>query len=696
MTLHSPLFLLGALGLLSVAATAAAAEVDTSAWKCSACPYPKGTSGTVEAGVGVVSDASAKFGDFTGLQRKGAHLILGGDVNVVGEGGYFASLTASDLGLGSRALAAQSGREGVYTVRLGYAEIPHHLSDTASTPFLGNGGGTLTLPAGYPASSTATMPLASTLQGVELGFKRSRLDAGITGVAVEGWTYQVSLRHDVRDGTQRGAGSFFSSAAQLAVPVDQVTDQLEVSTSYTSRPLQATLGYQASLFHNRQDSLTWANPFTPVVAGADRGQLALAPDNQLHQIFGSAGYEVSPTIRASADFSLGRMTQDAAYLDATANRLLAPTVPALPAPSLHGRVDTFNGSVKITATPIDKLRLNASYMRDVRDNRTASAAYPAVSTDMFLGPGTRTNQPYSFWQDRFKLNADYRGPGSLKTSIGIDQDNRERSYQEVVTTRETTLWGRLGAQPLENLLLSLKLAHGDRNGSSYGVATWVDPPQNPLMRKFYLADRVRDSAGLRADFTASEKVSIGVTADFAQDDYNKSSVGLTDARSTSLGADLSVAVSEGTHLRAFVQTEAVRSQQAGSQAVSAADWSARSKDRVEVLGLGVTHAAIANKLDIGADLTYSRSRSDITVDPGAGVPPFPTAITRLKGAKVYATYKLKEQLWLTGSFWYERYDTSDWHVDGVSPDAVANLLAFGEQAPRYSVTVLRIGLRQRF
>ena len=80
MTTYSPLFLLAALGVLSAAGTAAA-QVDTSQWKCESCPYPKGATGTVDAGVGYVSDDSATFGNYTGLNQKGAYLVLGGDVD---------------------------------------------------------------------------------------------------------------------------------------------------------------------------------------------------------------------------------------------------------------------------------------------------------------------------------------------------------------------------------------------------------------------------------------------------------------------------------------------------------------------------------------------------------------------------------------------------------------------------------------
>ena len=692
-----PLFLLGAVGTLSTAAGSALAAVDTSQWKCESCPFEKpGTSGTVDLGVGLVSEDSAKFGDSTGLDRKGGFLVAGGAARYRGERGLYGSVAASDLGLDARSLAAEVGKEGLYSLRLGYAEIPHRLSDTATTPFLGAGGGVLTLPAGFPAVDTAGMPLASTLQPVGLGFKRSRFDAGVAWIAGDNWTHRVSLRHDVRDGTQRIAGSFFSTASHLVMPVDQVSDQFEFSTSYFSRRLQASLGYQVSLFRNGTDSLTWTNPFTPVAPGAVTGQLALAPDNQFHQIVGSAGYDISSWIRASGEFAVGRMTQDAAYVAPTLNATLAATLPALPAQSLHGRVDTFNGSAKLTATPTDRLRVNASYAREVRDNRTSGQSYPAVSTDAFLGAVPRVNQPFSFKQDRFKLNADYRGPGSLKASVGADQDDTQRTLQEVVTTRETTLWGRVGAQARENLSLSLKLAHAQRSHSTYGVATWVDPPENPLLRKYNLAERRRDSAGLRADVAVGENVTIGLTVDVANDDYTQSTIGLLDGRSIDVGGDVSVAVSDQTQLHLFAQAERIRSRQAGSQAFGPADWWARSKDAVDLFGLGVKHTALKGKLEIGADLTFSRSHSDVTVDAGASGPLFPTATTALDSLKVHATYRLKENLSLTGSWWYENYDAQDWRLDGVQPATIWNLLAFGEQPPRYRVNVVAVALRYRF
>ncbi len=190
MRIFSPLFLLGALGALSAGATSALAAADTSQWKCESCPFEKaGASGTLDLGVGAVSDDSAKFGDYTGLDKKGAFAVVGGAMRYRNEVGLFGSVTASDLGLDARTLAAEVGQEGLYSLRLRYAEIPRHLSDSAATPFLGNGSNLLTLPAGFPAVNTAAMPLGTTLQPVELGFDRTRVDAGLS------WLISPGLEH---------------------------------------------------------------------------------------------------------------------------------------------------------------------------------------------------------------------------------------------------------------------------------------------------------------------------------------------------------------------------------------------------------------------------------------------------------------------------------------------------------------------
>jgi MtrB/PioB family decaheme-associated outer membrane protein len=694
MRIHSPLALLAALGALGLAAPAAA-QVDTSQWKCTKCPYTKGTTGYVDAGAGYTTDDSTIFGNYTGLPEKGAHLLLGGKLDHRGEGGYWANLEAADLGIDIRSFEGQAGREGLYSMWLGYAQIPRYFAEGAVTPFLGNGGSTLTLPGGFPQPTTATMPAG---QPIELGYDASRFEFGGKWIGQENWTYRANFRRDVRDGTKPGAGSFFSTASQLALPVDQTTDQLDASVSYSTPRWQATVAYLLSSYRTGNDSVSWANPFTNGIAGATQGQLAQAPDNQFHQLTASAGYQITPTIRASGDIAWGQGKQNESFLPSTANTVLLqqPSFPALPASSLDGEVNTFNLNAKLTAAPLEGLRLNAIYARDVRDNATDVRAYPQVATDMFLDPALRSNTPYDLTQDRIKLNADYRGLEGWKLSGGYDWDRRQRNYTEALKTDENTLWGRAAWQAMEALALSFDLSWADRSSSTYGTSIWVSSPQNPLMRKVNLAPRERTRAGARGDWAVADGVSIGLGADWAQDDYDETVIGLQEAETSNLVADITWSISDQTRIFAFAQGERTESRQTGSQSYGAPDWTGTVKDRVEVYGVGVKHAAIPGKLDLGADLSFSRSRSDTTTQTVLAEPPFPTAKTSLDIVKLYASYKLQDNLWLNGSYWYESYDGTDWRLDGVTPSTVYNFLAFGNQAPRYNQSVFRVSLRYQF
>src|SRR5262245_39015959 len=216
------------------------------------------------------------------------------------------------------------------------------------------------------------------------------------------------------------------------------------------------------------------------------------------------------------------------------------------------------------------------------------------------------------------------------------------------------------------------------------------------MRKFYLADRKRDSVGGRVDVTATEGVTFGVNADYAKDDYSDSTIGLTEACTYSLGADFSAALSDKTSLYGFLQAEQIRSDQAGSQVFAAPDWTGRSEDRTNSLGFGVKHLAMGGKLELSADAVFTRMTNDITVDAGITSPPFPSITTNVDRFRLKAVYQLQKNLSLVGSYWYERYDSADWHLDGVFPATISNLLAFGDQPPRYRQNVLQFAVRYRF
>lgn len=671
-------------------------SVDTSQWLCKLCPYEKGVSGTVDLGIGYVSADSFKFGEYTGLKERGGFPVANAVTRFRGEEAAYWNLDASNLGLDSRSLNAEGGKYGKYKVFLKYEELPRYYSDSTVTPFLGTGGGSLVLPPGWvQAGSTGGMSaLPGSLRQVDLDTQRKNLGVGASLIPSPEWEYSVNFRHDTREGTKRIAGTFFFNSAQLVRPVDYETDQLDVTASYTGKKWQTRFSYYASVFDNNRPSLTWQNPYTSA-SGATAGQLALPPENQFHQILATAGYQFSDNTRATADIAFGRMTQNENFLPATLNSTLAGYPFTQPRNSLDGRVDTVNANLKVSSIITNMLRLNAVYSYNDHNNKTPQATYNWVTTDDFLAT-PRTNLPYSFKRNKLKLSADYGSVTQLRSSVGVDYDAYERTYQDVARTRENTIWAKFIARKLENLDLTFRVAHADRTKSGDETVPGLTPPDNPLMTKYNLASRARNSTGFRADITASETVNVGLGFDYSKDNYSKSAIGLTSSEDFSVNGDVSVMFTKQSSLYFFLSRELIKSRQVGSQTFSTPDWTGENNDMIDVFGIGVKHALIKDKLDVGADYTVSNSRGEVNVTTGAPDPAFPDIIARLNSLKLYATYRLQDSLSLQGTYWYERYDTQNWMYDDVTPDTIPNVLTLGEQPPTYHVNVIMLSVRYKF
>ena len=670
------------------------AGVDFSGWKCKYCVFEEGYSGEIEAGIGTVSESSYKFGEYNGLYEDGPYLIGNATARYRDENAGYFDLRIRDLGLNTRSVELEGGRQGRYRVFLNYDEIPHYITDSAKTPYLGSGSDTLTLPAGWVnAGSTAGMTqLASSLQNVNLETERKRLGIGFSFIPVRHWETAVNFRHEVKDGQKATAGSFFFNSSQLVEPIDYVTDEVDVSVTYTTRKWQSKLTYYGSFFRNQNESLTWQNAYNPIVAGADNGQRALPPDNQFHQFLLSSGYQYSEDTRISGDIAIGRMTQDENLLAATINPNLSVT---LPRSSANAQVNTLTANLNIDSRVNDKLRVRAAYRYNDRDNKTPSALFDWVTTDAFIAT-SRSNLPYSFTDNSLKLGGDYRLDKKTRLSGGYEYEIKERTNQEVDETREGTFWGKVSTRVRDKIDLSYKVSHSVRDASGYNLVVETDPAQNPLLRKYNMADRTQDTGSFHAGYMPNERVSIGLGIEYKLANYTESVVGLTESDDIGFNADASMQITEETSGHLFIGTQKIKSKQAGSQAFASPDWFATNDDTIDTFGIGVKHTLEEDRFDIGADLVLSRSTGKVRVDSGAPGADFPKLKANLDTLKLYANYRLKDNLTLHGAYWYEHYTTSDWMLDGVAPDTISSVISFGTVTPEYNVHAVMMSVRYRF
>ncbi len=671
-------------------------DIDTSRWLCSLCIYPLGWFGILDFGPGHVSDSSTKFGDYRGLEKKGGFLSLDGDTHYRGNDGQYFDLYAQNLAIDSRQFEMRGGRQGRFEVRLAYNEIPKYRGHGTQTPFLGLGSDRLNLPGDWVrAPLTGGMAaLDQSLADTPLKTTRKTLDAGLTLKFAVKWSYRVDFEHQKKDGTRPfGAGLFLSNTTHFPAPVDFTTNQFDMALEHAGERSNLSFGFTASAFENGTSTITWDNPFLSS-RGTESFRADLAPDNEYYQFNLTGAFTPSPKLRFSGRAAIGRMKQDDPLLPYTINPQYSDW--PLPRTSLDGKIDTstLNLAGKLTARLARRLDLTARIRLDERDNKTAVDLWTPVLTDLVPTPG-RPNRPYSFEREKYELELRWRARNRIRLMGGIRQQNIERSLQSVEETKERTHWGEVSLNPWAVAQFRVKLESSERDASPYIQLEDGGPLENPLMRKFHLADRDRDRAIIELDLSPLERLGISLSYFSADDEYSNSVVGLQKSEAQTLSLDLNYAINSSMSLHAFLNQEEIDSELSSISGDSGVAWNATTDDSITTVGFGFS-GKISEKVSLGFDWVSSDANGKVLTESGQGEDPFPTLRSDLRNARVHVSYALSDQWGMKLYAEHEKYKSEDWYVDELGPDGMSAVLTLGAVSPDYSVTVLRLLASYKF
>ena len=680
--------------LLPVAADEPAYAMPWEDWPCKFCPDYTETESWVEFGVGYQSEDSYKFGRYTGHTDKGVFGIANGDIKHREEDGRYIEIRARNLGLDSRDVQIEGGDQGNYKLFLEYDQLPSFNDDTTSSPFHDRNGSQLLLPKNWaPADSTQNMStLQESLKDVTIETERKRLQAKYAYTLSKKWEITARLMHEKKDGRQDLGTTFgFSETAILPVPVEYQTNELGLGIGYTDKKLQAQLAYDGSFFNEDNNSgQAWQNPYANPSDPNGFGQFARAPDNDYHKLSATLGYDVLQHTRLNAHLSVGRLTQNANFLPYTINPDLGGS---LPTNNLDGAVKSTLAKLGFSSRPLPRLQVKANYTFSDRDNYSSINTYDYVVTDLFNATTARENQPYSFKQHLFQSSAAYRLPNRTDMSLGFDYDSMERNHQEVDDTREKILWGKLRVRPYEILDASVKYTYANRSNSGYQSVADISPPQNQRMRLFNLADRVRNKVSADLLITPLSALTLGLSADYYNDDYDDTTLGLKEAKGTSYTVDISYFINENLSTTAYYTRELLQSDQAGSQSFANPDWFTDDENGTHTVGVGINWDVIPDKLDIGADLVYSDYTGKINYDNAAD---YPDLESTLKSVQLHGTYRVKDNISLKLAYWYEDYSEDDWAKDGIGVATLPTVLGLGAKTQDYDVNVIAASIRYDF
>jgi MtrB/PioB family decaheme-associated outer membrane protein len=714
--------------------------------------------GVVEIGVAYLDEDSRKFGEYTGIREQGTYVI--GNIDILrrrpDDPNYWL-FTGTNLGLDSRNITAEVGRQGRFQIWGEYDQLPKY-GPTAQTIYRGVGSGNLTLPAGFQGLTTAdtantpagfalrSNKINPFLQEVNLEQERKNYKFGGGINFTPELSANVAFRREDKEGLKLFGGVFGNSGGNprsslLPEPVDYSTTHVEATVAYTTRPLQLRAGYYISKFENDQKGLTWQNPYAPIGGWAAAagfptgiGLVALAPDNDYSRLRVDGGYNFAGHTRLSFVLQRGRMEQNDQFFDYTVNPALAITTP-LPRSSADARIDTTLATLNLTARPIRKLHLHATVRYEEMDNKTPQATYVYIGGDSTVQAPfgttnrTRTNLPLSTERFIAKIGGTYEVMPRTKLKFAYDYDVDERRPSETIENKTHLVMLGLRRSMTDDLNGEISWTRAKRTAEDYDynaiyhatfapafiapqIPTNTDWDNLPIMSRFVYADRERDKLRLQLNASPSPFVSAQLFADYLVDDYDDTIMGLLKARTASVTGELSFTPNERLSGNVFYTRDRAKYNQAGRTFSSATmatlgfaptspnDWFNEGEDRGDTAGLGIKFQAIPKRATVGVDLMHSKmvGKIDTTTGPGIAVAgiPLPDLRTKLQRAQIYGTYQVNPNLGVKLSYWYQKLETNDWQWEGYVPATLPNVITAGLSSPDYKVNFFGVSLIYRF
>jgi MtrB/PioB family decaheme-associated outer membrane protein len=685
--------------------------------------------GNVSVGVGVVggSDADrAQLGQYNTVKRdRNAGAGLSVDYTLRNQQTLqWVDFKANDLLGDNRDLRLVYKKPGNWKLTLDYGELVRYDANTVNTGMTGLG---------------STTPTVNTLLGgagtgadFDLNQHRKKLGLGLATQINARVQFQVKLGMEQKKGSRlAGVGmacpsllAFTCGAPSLSQtgwatlflpePVSANHSQIDARLSYALDRLKFSVGYYGSFYRNDLATLTpgvpgsllnGANTLLPLSNGLQSylsQPLALAPDNQAHQLDVTGLYDINPTNRVNFKLAHAVATQDASFAGAG----LTAGVP-IGVTGFGGRLTTDLVKVGLVSRPMSKLTLLADWRYENRDDTTPLQTYAGLPW---------TNQNMSLERKRAKLQANWQFSNLYRGSFGVDVEDYDRGTLTPTAavlgvsalrqnTSETTWSAALRRRMTEDVSGAVMLSRSARDGSVWlrplggamGAVPVDDPATGFLPTSIFmptLANRTRDKIRLGADWQTNDKLSMQFNVDYGQDAFSApSNYGMKSTRMNGLSVDMNYAYSYAWNLNGYLSTGS----QTLNQGWAEGQYMAFANNHTS-LGLGFT-GKLKSPWQLGGMLTYTyekdaykqtldgmASNYDITTLAAAGG--LPDIVYRQTQLKFFARYELDKRSAVRFDFIHLNAHVGDWawgyggvpytYSDGTTlvqkPDQSANFL----------------------
>jgi MtrB/PioB family decaheme-associated outer membrane protein len=564
---------------------------------------------------------------------------------------YFLNFHGGDFAYHTQYYKIDGGMWGKFKFDLFYDEIPHNFTFDAKTPFLGTGSDTLT---GAPNTN---VDLWNTF---DHSIVRHQYGGGLKVNMIRPFFFDVSFQRENKEGIKPvGAAETTPGgiAFELPEPVEYVTNNLNVQTGYSQKPLFLALSYFYSDFNNSDTALNLPSNFNAPRA------FSLPPDNTYHKGAFKGAVNLPFNSRFSTNIGLSRDRSDT-------------SVVSLISSAYTGKVDTQNYDFTFTSNPVRFLDAKVYSKYYKRANKSDD---PTGIVDLFLDYEISTYGGELGFRlpERLYLSGGYKYVKTKRDKQGetdpeeiLPHDTDNIYYVDLRWTGLDFLEARLGYEKFDR----------DANYQT------VESEENPAKR-YYYASQKRDTFKASVDVFPLESLNFGLEYRYRYIDYSDTTFGLKSDITHELNVSADYTIGKIAKVCGYGDYGWIKFDQLQHKtpllpfSPTEGNWNAKQKDRSWGYGIGTEVYVIPKKLTLMFQHDYLKSNGsvDFTLDPALfdptnGIGPATGANNEnvdigrwddytLYSFKIKAVYNFTKSVAASLGYAYERFRYSDAQLD---------------------------------
>lgn len=479
-------------------------------------------SGSVSVGVmgSDVEGDSARFDEYRDMDD-GTY----GDAELRAfRGTYYLDLEALKIGRDDQSYLLRGGRFGSFTYSLYYDEIPHNLSNGASTFYAGAG----------TANLLNTGLSSDPARWNEVDYRKDSQDYGFDGEFSFGTPFYVQLGASEKntDGLMPFSGnstfSSFGRTTELPAPIDWEERTGFVEGGYRTRSLTATVRAEFSDFDNRKEEFFWEDDFA-TNPGIAADATTEAPDNEFWKVSGQLVWR-TPALSSSLALrgSFSQLESSTAIRNVVADDSSGANVLSVEPEKFDGDIAYGTLDAAWRSVPLERLDLKLffKYLDKKNDSSVVdiTAGGNSAETELF---------DYSKWAAG--LDATYGLPGrtSLDGGYAFTSVDREGRIDNKGSD-DNLLYLQLRNRSWERVELRGRYEYLNRDGDFSPEETGESPTDPEYIRNFVrrydVADLKRNRVEVEATTYLVESLGLGAEFRWQDDDFDATELGLTGVR----------------------------------------------------------------------------------------------------------------------------------------------------------------------